>query len=68
MNLEMQSADENPFFFSYLTKKINAKQVSCGMTYTNDKVHKIIEKNLKRSATLINVLDGLGALVSKPFD
>ncbi len=26
-NLEMQSADENPFFFSYLTKKINAKQV-----------------------------------------
>jgi tRNA uridine 5-carboxymethylaminomethyl modification enzyme len=48
--LEMQDADDNPFFFSYLTKKINAKQISCGMTYTNDEVHKIIEKNLKLSA------------------
>ena len=48
--LEMQDADDKPFFFSYLTKKINSKQISCGMTYTNDNVHKIIEKNLKRSA------------------
>ena len=44
--LEMQDADKKPYFFSYLTKKINAKQISCGMTYTNDKVHRIIEKNL----------------------
>jgi tRNA uridine 5-carboxymethylaminomethyl modification enzyme len=48
--LEMQDADDKPFFFSYLTKKINANQISCGMTYTNDEVHKIIEKNLKLSA------------------
>ncbi|MFM7988730.1 MAG: FAD-dependent oxidoreductase, partial [Candidatus Fonsibacter sp.] len=59
-NLEMQSADENPFFFSYLTKKINAKQVSCGMTYTNDKVHKIIEKNLKRSAMYSGSIKSVG--------
>ena len=59
-NLEMQSADENPFFFSYLTKKINAKQVSCGMTYTNDKVHKIIEKNLKRSAMYSGSIKSIG--------
>ena len=59
-NLEMQSADENPFFFSYLTKKINAKQVSCGMTYTNDKVHKIIEKNLKRSALYSGSIKSVG--------
>jgi len=56
----MQSADENPFFFSYLTKKINAKQVSCGMTYTNDKVHKIIEKNLKRSAMYSGSIKSVG--------
>jgi tRNA uridine 5-carboxymethylaminomethyl modification enzyme len=58
--LEMQDADEKPFFFSYLTKKINAKQISCGMTYTNDKVHKIIEKNLKRSAMYSGSIKSIG--------
>jgi tRNA uridine 5-carboxymethylaminomethyl modification enzyme len=59
-NLEMQSADENPFFFSHLTKKINAKQVSCAITYTNDKVHKIIQKNLKRSAIYSGSIKSVG--------
>jgi tRNA uridine 5-carboxymethylaminomethyl modification enzyme len=58
--LEMQDADEKPFFFSYLTKKINAKQISCGMTYTNDEVHKIIEKNLKRSAMYSGSIKSVG--------
>ena len=44
-NLEEQFADDDPYFFSFLTKKNINKQVSCRMTYTNDKVHKIIEKN-----------------------
>jgi len=44
--LEEQKADDDPYFFSVDTKKINADQVSCFMTYTNDEVHKIIEKNL----------------------
>ena len=43
-NLEKQFADEDPYFFSFLTKKNLNKQVSCSMTYTNEKVHKIIEK------------------------
>ncbi|CAN1594983.1 GidA Flavin-dependent tRNA uridine 5-carboxymethylaminomethyl modification enzyme GidA [Candidatus Pelagibacterales bacterium] len=58
--LEMQGADEKPFFFSYLTKKINAKQISCGMTYTNDMVHQIIEKNLKRSAMYSGSIQSIG--------
>jgi tRNA uridine 5-carboxymethylaminomethyl modification enzyme len=58
--LEMQDADEKPYFFSYLTKKINAKQISCGMTYTNDKVHRIIEKNLKRSAMYSGSIKSVG--------
>ena len=58
--LEMQGADKKPFFFSYLTKKINAKQISCGMTYTNDKVHKIIEKNLNRSAMYSGSIKSIG--------
>jgi tRNA uridine 5-carboxymethylaminomethyl modification enzyme len=58
--LEMQDADEKPYFFSYLTKKINAKQISCGMTYTNDKVHRIIEKNLNRSAMYSGSIKSVG--------
>ncbi len=58
--LELQDADEKPFFFSYLTKKINAKQISCGVTYTNDKVHRIIEKNLKLSAMYSGSIKSVG--------
>ena len=43
-NLEEQFADDDPYFFSFLTKKNLNKQVSCRMTYTNDKVHNIIKK------------------------
>jgi len=49
-NLEEQYADEDPHFFSFLTKKNLNKQISCRMTYTNESVHKIISKNINRSA------------------
>ena len=49
-NLEEQFADDKPYFFSFLTKKNLNQQVSCSMTYTNEKVHSIIKKNLKKSA------------------
>ncbi|MDA7468353.1 tRNA uridine-5-carboxymethylaminomethyl(34) synthesis enzyme MnmG [Candidatus Pelagibacter ubique] len=59
-NLEEQFADEDPYFFSFLTKKNLNKQVSCRMTYTNEKVHKIIQKNLKRSAMYSGNIQGVG--------
>ena len=59
-NLEEQFADEEPYFFSFLTKKNINKQVSCRMTYTNDKVHKIIEKNLSKSAMYSGSIQGVG--------
>jgi len=59
-NLEEQFADKDPYFFSFLTKKNFNKQVSCRMTYTNEKVHKIIEKNLKRSAMYSGSIQGVG--------
>ncbi len=49
-NLEEQFADVDPYFFSFLTSKNINKQVSCRMTYTNEAVHKIISKNLNKSA------------------
>ena len=59
-NLEEQFADDDPYFFSFLTKKSLNKQVSCRMTYTNQKVHKIIQKNLNRSAMYSGSIKGVG--------
>ena len=59
-DLEEQFADEDPHFFSFLTKKNLNKQVSCRMTYTNKKVHQIIQKNLKRSAMYSGSIKGVG--------
>ena len=59
-NLEEQHADTDPYFFSFLTKKNLNKQISCRMTYTNESVHKIISKNLKRSAMYSGSIKGNG--------
>ena len=59
-NLEEQFADDDPYFFSFLTKKNLNKQVSCRMTYTNERVHKIIKKNLKKSAMYSGSIKGVG--------
>jgi len=58
--LEEQHADEDPYFFSFLTMKNLNKQISCRMTYTNEKVHKIISKNIKRSAMYSGSIQGVG--------
>ena len=59
-NLEEQHADEDPYFFSFLTKKNFNKQISCRMTYTNENVHKIISKNIKLSAMYSGSIKGVG--------
>jgi len=59
-NLEEQYADDDPYFFSFLTKKIINKQITCRMTYTNESVHKIIYKNIKRSAMYSGSIQGVG--------
>ena len=59
-NLEKQFADNDPYFFSFLTQKSLNKQVSCSMTYTNEKVHKIIKRNLSKSAMYSGSIQGVG--------
>ena len=59
-DLEEQFADVEPSFFSFLTDKNINKQVSCRMTYTNEKVHKIIKKNLSKSAMYSGSIKGVG--------
>ena len=59
-NLEEQHADDDPYFFSFLTKKNLNKQISCRMTYTNEAVHKIISRNIKRSAMYSGDIKAVG--------
>ena len=59
-NLEEQHADDDPYFFSFLTKKKTNRQISCSMTYTNEAVHEVISKNIKRSAMYSGSIKGVG--------
>ena len=58
--LESQAGDDDPSLFSFLSKGTSARQVSCGMTYTNERTHDIIRENLKKSAMYGGHIDGIG--------
>ena len=59
-DLEMQPADDDHYYFSFLTHKIDNKQIKCGMTYTNNDVPKIISDNISRSAMYSGNIKGVG--------
>ncbi len=59
-NLEEQHPDDEVSFFSFLTKKNINKQISCGITYTNEKVHELISKNISQSAMYSGSIKGVG--------
>ena len=58
--LDRQPGDDHPVMFSFLNKEPSAKQISCGITFTNEKTHDIIRDNLARSAMYGGHIDGVG--------
>ena len=58
--LEEQSGDEEPVLFSFLSKAPAARQISCGITHTNERTHEIIRDNLDRSAMYGGHIEGVG--------
>ncbi|KAA0968242.1 tRNA uridine-5-carboxymethylaminomethyl(34) synthesis enzyme MnmG [Aureimonas fodinaquatilis] len=58
--LDRQSADDEPYPFSYLTKQITTPQIDCGITRTTAKTHAIIRDNLSRSALYGGRIEGTG--------
>ncbi|MDC0418463.1 tRNA uridine-5-carboxymethylaminomethyl(34) synthesis enzyme MnmG [Pelagibacteraceae bacterium] len=58
--IEKQEADSDPYFFSFLTNSLNNKQISCGVTHTNNEVHKIINDNIHLSAMYSGNIKGVG--------
>lgn len=58
--LDSQPADQDPTFFSYMTRHVQARQVSCGITHTNERTHEVIRRNLSRSAMYGGHIEGVG--------
>lgn len=44
--LDEQPGDENPMPFSHQTDRITQEQLSCHLTYTNERTHEIIRENI----------------------
>ncbi|MBR3039585.1 MAG: tRNA uridine-5-carboxymethylaminomethyl(34) synthesis enzyme MnmG [Lachnospiraceae bacterium] len=60
--MEEQFGDERivPFSFSTDPDSIQKDQVSCYLTYTNEKTHEIIRANLDRSPIYAGIIEGTG--------
>ncbi len=60
--MEEQFGDEKivPFSFSTNPEDVQIDQVSCWLTYTNEKTHEIIKNNLDRSPIYAGVIEGTG--------
>ncbi|MAZ22374.1 tRNA uridine-5-carboxymethylaminomethyl(34) synthesis enzyme MnmG [Roseovarius sp.] len=59
-DLEVQPGDDDPTLFSFLSSKVSARQISCGITHTNAQTHEIIEKNIGKSAMYSGRIEGVG--------
>jgi tRNA uridine 5-carboxymethylaminomethyl modification enzyme len=58
--LEEQTGDDPAVPFSFLTDKITTRQVSCFITQTNERTHRLIADNLHRSAMYSGQISGVG--------
>ncbi len=60
--MEEQKGDEKivPFSFTTDPEDIQIDQVSCWLTYTNEKTHEVIKNNLDRSPLFSGMIEGTG--------
>ena len=60
--MEEQKGDDRvvPFSFSTDPESVQIDQVSCWLTYTNEKTHEIIRDNLDRSPLYSGMIEGTG--------
>lgn len=58
---EEQTGDDPPPLFSFRSKRAALPQVSCYLTYTNEKAHEAIRRGFDRSPMFTGVIQGTGA-------
>ncbi len=56
-----QKGDEEIVPFSFMNDSLEKNQISCWLTYTNEKTHDIIRRNFHRSALFGGEIEGIGA-------
>ena len=62
LKMEEQFGDERvvPFSFTTDPESVQIDQISCWLTYTNEKTHEIIRENLDRSPLYSGMIEGTG--------
>lgn len=58
--LEDQKGDDDPTLFSFLNSSPAVRQISCGITRTNEATHDIVRANLSKSAMYGGHIEGVG--------
>ncbi len=58
--MEIQPGDEDIEPFSFESEQVPYNQAVCWLTYTNERTHEIIRKNLDRSPIYSGVIEGIG--------
>jgi tRNA uridine 5-carboxymethylaminomethyl modification enzyme len=58
--LDSQPSDDEPVMLSFLNSKPVVRQISCGITHTNERTHDIVRANLNRSAMYGGHIEGVG--------
>mgnify|MGYP003386318011 CR=1 FL=1 len=58
--LEMQPADDQPYYFSTLTTQTANQQIACGITYTTPEAHQHIRDNIHRAPMYSGQIQGTG--------
>lgn len=55
-----QDGDEEPWRFSFLSPRETRQQLPCWLTYTNERTHEVIRRNLNRAPLFTGAIQGRG--------
>lgn len=58
--MEIQRGDDPPQNFSFMTREPVKNRVDCYLTYTNERTHDILRKNLHRAPMANGIIEGVG--------
>lgn len=55
-----QPGDPGPYYFSFSSHDLKRPNISCWLTYTNERTHQVIRDNLHRSPLFSGMIEGVG--------
>lgn len=58
--MKEEKGDEKIVPFSFMNENLQKNQISCWLTYTNEKTHEVIRNNFSRSALFGGEIEGVG--------